>query len=136
MAAVIAGGLVFIFSFVEDVGFTERFFSNPVSIVLIILATVTLPLLWMSMNRKYEWISRILAGTQLLFILGAFYAVYYPVVVMIRDGEDLTLLNSAAPDITLAYLGWALITGSLLIFPALFYLYRIFKSDKSEEVSV
>jgi cytochrome d ubiquinol oxidase subunit II len=90
----------------------------------------------MSMNRKYEWISRILAGTQLLFILLAFYAVYYPVVVLIRDGEDLTLLNSAAPDITLAYLGWALITGSLLIFPALFYLYRIFKSDKSEEVSV
>jgi cytochrome bd ubiquinol oxidase subunit II len=131
--AVILGGMVFISSYIGNVGFTERFFSNPLSIAFIILATVTVPLLWMFLNRKKTWLSRITAGAQLLFILGAFYAVYFPSIIVIGDGEDLSLINTAAPDTTLAYLGWALIVGSLLIFPSLFYLYKVFKLQNGRE---
>jgi cytochrome bd ubiquinol oxidase subunit II len=133
LAAVIAGALVFAASFIEDARFTESFFSNPVSIALIVLATAAVPLLWMFLNKKKTWFSRITVGAQLLFILGAFYAVYFPVVVVIGDGENLTLMNTAAPEITHAYLGWALIVGSLLIFPALIYLYRVFKAGNGYE---
>jgi cytochrome bd ubiquinol oxidase subunit II len=132
-AAMIMGGLVFISSYIEEVGFTERFFTNPISLILIISATAAVPLLWMFLNKKKTWLSRLTAGAQLLFILGAFYAVYFPSIVVIGDGEDLSLLNAAAPDSTLAYLGWALIIGSFLIFPALFYLYRIFKANNAKE---
>jgi cytochrome d ubiquinol oxidase subunit II len=130
LVTVFSGMMVFIFSFVEDVGFTEAFFSNIISITFIILATISIPVLWKVINKKLIWGSRILAGAELFLIIGAFYAVYFPVVVIIKNGEDLTLFNSAAPDITLAYLGWALLIGSVFIFPALFYLIKIFKLEK------
>ncbi len=126
-AMVISGGLVFIASYIENVDLVTHFFSHPVSITLIVLATISLPLLWMTLGKGLIWFSRIIAGAQLLFILGGFYAIYFPTIVKIKDGTNLTLFNSAAPDITLNYLGWALIIGSLIIFPSLFYLMNIFK---------
>lgn len=124
---VAAGALVFATTFIEDVDLARRFFTHPVSIALIIIATLTLPLLWKNLNRGSTWTSRILAGAQLLFILGGFYAIFFPTVVTLKNSASLTLYNSAAPEITLSYLAWALIIGSFIIFPSLYYLFRIFK---------
>ncbi len=128
---IILGIFVFAASYIENVGFAERFLSDPVSIIFLLLATIVVPFLWISIDKKRKWISRISAGLQLVFIIGAFYKVYFPVVVVIGDGDDLSLFSSAAPEITLKYLGWALIAGSFLIFPALFFLYRVFKSSET-----
>lgn len=122
-----SGGLVFISSIIDNNGFAKAFFTHPVSIVLIIAATVSLPLLWKLLEDGKEWLARITAGAQLFFIMGAFYYIYFPVIVNMKDSADLTLFNSAAPDITLKYLGVALLLGSLIIFPSLYYLIRIFK---------
>jgi cytochrome d ubiquinol oxidase subunit II len=130
IASVITGGMVFASSLIEQNGFAERFITNPVSLLLIILASILLPVLWKILNDGLKWPSRILAGTQMLLILGAFYAVYFPVIVRIRDGNDLTLFNSHAPAVTQNYLGWALIIGSVIIFPALFYLYKVFQLER------
>ncbi len=127
---VISGGLVFLSSAVESIGFTWRFFSYPISLVFIIIATVTLPVLWKVLEKGKKWASRILVGAQLFFIICAFYVVYFPTLVRIKDAADLTFYNSAAPASTLYYLGWALIIGSLIIFPTLFYLFRVFKLSK------
>jgi cytochrome bd ubiquinol oxidase subunit II len=127
IAMVASGGIVFASSYIESVDLVNQFFSHPISIALIILATITLPVLWITLGKGLIWQSRIIAGAQLLFILGGFYAIYFPTIVIIKDGPNLTLFNSAAPDITLNYLGWALIIGSLIIFPSLFYLLKIFK---------
>lgn len=132
-AMVISGGLVFIASYLENVDLATQFFSHPVSVTLIILATVGLPILWITLGKGLIWFSRIIAGAQLLFILGGFYAIYFPTIVKIKDGTNLTLFNSAAPEITLNYLGWALIIGSFIIFPSLFYLLKIFKFKNEEE---
>lgn len=122
-----AGGLVFVSSLAEDVGFTERFISNPVSLILIAAATLTLPLLWKTIKSAKVWPSRIITGAQLLFIVSAFYAVYFPQIVIYKDGTNLSLFNAAAPDVTLQFLGWALLIGSAIIFPSLYYLLRVFK---------
>lgn len=127
---VIAGALVFTSSYYENTPLFFRFFNNPLSIVLIVLATGLLPLLWKVLEKGHVWFSRLLAGAQLLFILAAFYAVYFPNLVIVNDSESLSFYNSAAPDITLTYLGIALIIGSLLIFPSLFYLFKIFAVRK------
>ncbi|MFO7446855.1 MAG: cytochrome d ubiquinol oxidase subunit II [Ignavibacteriaceae bacterium] len=132
IATIISGGLVFITSYTEGIGFTEDFFAHPVSILLIILATASLPVLWNTISKGSKWKSRFIAGAQLLFILGAFYAVYFPTIVKLKDSENLTLYNSSAPEITLAYLGWALIIGSFIIFPSLYYLLKVFKIEKQE----
>lgn len=127
VAMVAAGGIVFISSFIENVDLAERFFTHPVSILMILVATGTLPLLWKTLSADSIWKSRILAGAQLLFILAGFYAIFFPTVVIVHNADNLTLYNSAAPETSMSYLGWALILGSFIIFPALFYLYKIFK---------
>ena len=132
LLTVISGGLVFFSSaFITDNGFAKSFFSHPFSVGLIVIATIILPFLWKVLEKGFTWRSRILAGAELLLILSAFYAVYFPTIVIINDADNLTLLNSAATGLTLTYLGWALILGSLFIFPALFYLIKVFKLGKS-----
>lgn len=127
IVTVLSGGLVFISSIIDKNGFASEFFAHPVSIILILLATISLPLLWRMLEKGQEWPARIITGAQLLFIIGAFYFVYFPIVVNMKDQQDLTLFNSAAPEVTLKYLAYALLGGSLIIFPSLYYLIRIFK---------
>lgn len=127
---VVSGGMVFIFSYVEGVDFTERFLSHPVSIIIIVFASLTLPVLWKIIERGLIWPSRILTGVQLFFILAAFYLSYFPEVILLKSGDHITLFNAAAPDAALTQLGWALIVGSFLIFPTLFYLFKVFKIGK------
>jgi cytochrome d ubiquinol oxidase subunit II len=45
--------------------------------------------------------------------------------------DPLTIYAAAAPEAILCYLLYALIAGSALIFPALFYLLKIFKLSKT-----
>lgn len=130
LVMVISGGLVFIFSYLEGVDFAERFFHHPESIIIILLATAALPVLWNILGKGLIWPSRILAGAQLFFILAAFYAIYFPEVIVLKSGNNITLFNAAAPDATLTQLGWALIVGSFLIFPTLFYLFKVFKLER------
>ncbi len=127
---VASGALVFASSVVDGVHFFEAFFGNRLSISLMVLATVCLPVLWKVLEKGLKWPARILVGAQLLFILGAFYSVYFPTLVRLKDGSELTFYNSSAPQVTLDYLGWALIFGSLIIFPALIYLFKIFKAGE------
>lgn len=127
IATVVTGSLVFISSIIDRNNFASSFFAHPFSIALILLATLSLPLLWRMLEKGKIWPSRIIAGAQLLFIIGAFYFIYFPVLVNMKDVPDLTLFNSAAPEVTLKYLAYALLGGSLIIFPSLYYLLRIFK---------
>ena len=130
LVMVVSGAMVFIFSYVEGADFAERFISHPISIIIIILATLALPLLWNIIGKGLIWPSRILTGVQLFFVLAAFYLIYFPDVVIMKDGRNISLFNAAAPDVTLTQLGWALIVGSFLIFPTLFYLFKVFKVGK------
>ena len=130
LVMVVSGAMVFIFSYVEGADFAERFISHPISIIIIILATLALPVLWNIIGKGLIWPSRILTGVQLFFVLAAFYLIYFPDVVIMKDGRNISLFNAAAPDVTLTQLGWALIVGSFLIFPTLFYLFKVFKVGK------
>jgi len=131
---VASGGLVFLSSYLEQNDFTQNFLSNFYSLSLIALATTTLPYLWSVLKKGKVWESRIIAGAQLLFIIAAFYAVYFPKVVLLGDGDALTLLNAAAPDKTVSALAWALLFVSAIIFPSLFYLFKVFKMSKTISV--
>ena len=129
LVMVISGGMVFVFSFIEGVDFADRFFDHPLSIIIILLATSALPVLWNILGKGLIWPSRILAGAQLFFVLTAFYLIYFPEIIILKNGNNVTLFNAAAPDATLTQLGWALILGSFLIFPTLFYLFKVFKLE-------
>ncbi len=127
---VLSGSLVFVSSLIDHVHFAERFFNSDISIIFMVLATATLPFTWKIIGLSSKWFSRITVGAQLFFILGAFYVVYFPSLVLLKNGNAFTFFNSSAPYETLKYLAFALIFGSVIIFPSLFYLFNVFKAEK------
>ena len=124
--AIFAGALVFISGQIDGVPLLQLFLANPVSLAAILLATAALWPLWVTLKRGSSWIPRFLAGTQVFFILTGWFSLQYPAILVGRAGA-LTIYNSAAPELTLRYLLYALVVGFILIFPSLLYLMGIFK---------
>ncbi len=90
----------------------------------IILGTIvfTFAAVWFLCTRQYWW-ARTCAILQVILTLWAWGIAQFPYLVP----PHLTIYNSASPDITLQFLVVALFIGALLLFPALYYLFRIFK---------
>jgi cytochrome d ubiquinol oxidase subunit II len=130
---VIAGSLVFLAAYLNNFNLIDLLLSHLFSAVCLVLATVSLPLLWIALRKRQVILPRILAGFQVLMILTAWLWLQYPAIVNIANGPDLTLHNSVAPEATIRVLGWALMVGSMLILPALYYLLRSFKFSPEGE---
>jgi cytochrome d ubiquinol oxidase subunit II len=128
---VVAGGLVFLAAFVQNRAIFDRFFGAWEVLDALILATLALPVFWWAVNHSRYALTRLVAGFQILVVLLAWLGVQYPVLVNLRDGEPLTVYNTAAPDVTLNVLGVVLIIGVLVIFPLLGYLLYTFKRQET-----
>ena len=72
-----------------------------------------------------------LAAFQVTMILIAVGYRHFPDIIMVKNGHNLSLLTDHAPTTTINDLGWGLLIGSLLILPALGYLFYSFQR-KSE----
>ncbi len=125
------GGLVFLAAEHENVHLAFWLFGNPVSFTAIIAASLSLVLLWYLLRRKRTRIIRMLAAFQVTMILIAVGYRHFPDIIMVKNGHNLSLLTDHAPATTINDLGWGLLIGSLLILPALGYLFYSFQR-KSE----
>ena len=72
-----------------------------------------------------------LAAFQVAMILIALTYAHFPTIIILKDGTTVSLLESIAPVKTMTALGSALLIGSILILPALFYLYYSFQKEES-----
>lgn len=131
--AVVFGGIVFIAADWEKVRLAYFIFGNPVSLIAVITATISLVISWILINRGKKKIVRIFAAYQVTMILLAVGYMHFPFIVMIKDGHNLSLLDLHAPSKTIDDLGWGLFIGSFIILPSLYYLYYSFQK-KSEIV--
>jgi len=129
IATVVSGALVFVFAELNGLPLVRMFLDNPGALTAVILATLSLPLLWWSLVQSQIVLPRILAGFQTMMILGAWFWDQYPAVLRYSTGDYLSLFNSAAPEATMQQLSLALLIGSLLILPALFFLMKTFKGN-------
>ena len=129
IATVLSGGLVFLAAEWSGLPLARLFWESTPAMVGAVLATVSLPLLWWSLLKRYIIFPRLLAGFQTLMILGAWFWVQYPVLLRYSNGDYLGIFNTAAPEATMRQLGYALIFGSLLILPALVFLLKTFKAE-------
>ena len=77
-----------------------------------------------SLLRRSYAAARVCAALQVMFILLGWAWSQYPYLVV----PDLTVSEAAAPAPVLQLLLWTLAIGALLLFPSLYYLYRIFKA--------
>lgn len=135
IAAVIAGGLVFISSIFEKIPLFDWVFGNPVGIIAFSLATISVFILWRIWDTDKTNLMRILAGFQVTMILLITTWRHYPNIILLKGGGHLSLLEEQGNDKTIAALGWALLLGSLFILPALFYLIYSFQKPKEKALN-
>lgn len=135
VAAIFGGLAVFALAYTEGVPLTTQFFTHPLAVGCFILATVLIFPIWRGLGRANKWRSRILLAVQISAVLLGWIGLRYPVLISYRDGSHLDLLETAAGPETLLYLQYALIVGSLVIFPMLFYLFRVFKQPSRADTA-
>jgi len=86
-------------------------------------AIAALSSLWL---RRFA-VARVAAIGEVMLILGGWSLSQYPKLIT----PDVTIFNAAAPAITLRLLIYALVAGAVVLFPSLFFLFRIFKGKES-----
>lgn len=133
IAAVICGALVFVAAQADGVPLTDWIFRDVIGLTAVILASLSLIVLWVLIKSTRTLLLRVLAGFQVSLILVAFSYAHFPDFVIIRNGKNLSLLTAQAPEKTMQALGWALLIGSVLILPALFYLYYSFRKKLDDD---
>lgn len=131
VAAVVFGFMVFVASVFEDVPLISWVFKNRIGFGAVILASLSLILLWYLLLKGKTKILRLLAGFQVTMILVAISYAHFPNFIRLKSGDVISLFESIAPIKTVETLGWALVLGSFLILPFLGYLF--YKFQQKEE---
>jgi cytochrome bd ubiquinol oxidase subunit II len=125
--AFVIGALVFLAAAEDGVPLARWVFDGNVGLAAVVAATLSLFILWAVIHAASAFISRALVTFQVSMILLAISYEHFPDLVLLRSGENLSILEHHAPLSTIDALGWALIIGSILILPSLFYLYYSFQ---------
>lgn len=123
----VCGALVFIAAELDDVPLWKWVIDDNVGLSAILLAAISLSVLWYAVKKGRTMIIRALAGFQVTMILLAISYAHFPDFIILQNTTNLSLLLYQAPEKTMEALSWALILGSVFILPALFYLYYSFK---------
>jgi cytochrome d ubiquinol oxidase subunit II len=89
----------------------------------IVFALAAFISLWL---RRFA-LARIAAIAEVALILGGWSVAQYPNLIT----PGITIFNAAAPEITLRLLTYALAAGAIVLFPSLFFLFRVFKGKRT-----
>jgi len=128
--AAISGFGIFISSYASDLIFHKTFFAHKMSVVLILISSLIIPFIFVLMNRKKIWTLRLIAGLQILLIMAGWFFIQWPNLVVFSDGSVLSIFEASGPEITMKILFIALAIGVAIIFPGLYYLFKVFKTEK------
>ena len=104
-------------------GISRTWWALGLHLLTAIFATSAFIALW---TRRYK-VARFCAAAQVTLILLGWAFAQYPYLIE----PDFTISSAAAPAATLELLLAALIAGALVLFPSYYYLFRIFKLDRS-----
>ena len=104
-------------------GLSRRGFTLPLHLGTAASAVLALR----SLARGQVRLARAAAASQVSLIVLGWGVSQYPYLLV----PDLTLAEAAAPRATLVAVLWALAAGALLLFPALYLLFRVFKGERA-----
>ncbi|WP_423149651.1 cytochrome d ubiquinol oxidase subunit II [Rubrolithibacter danxiaensis] len=127
IAAVICGGLVFVAAYIQHIPLWSWIFGNAIGISAVTAASFSLVLLWYLTFLGKTKIIRVLAGFQVTMILLAVTFQHFPDIVLLKNGQHLSLIEHQGHYKTIEALGIALLLGSVFILPALYYLIYSFQ---------
>jgi cytochrome d ubiquinol oxidase subunit II len=134
-ATIFFGFLVFTTAELQGHRLLREFLHSPVSITCLILASLLIPVIRRALTTASMTRLRLLTGLQVTCILTGWFFIQYPVLIRVKEGPDLTVFNTQAPQATLLQLLIALLVGLALIVPAFFYLFGVFKAKKEAAVT-
>ena len=97
-------------------------------ILLVGVATIAIALLYSGRWLHRPWLVRAVVSLVVTCILAGYFGAAYPVAMRFTRGEVLTFANAQAPTATFDALALVLVLSSVVVLPALAYLYKIFKS--------
>jgi cytochrome d ubiquinol oxidase subunit II len=133
LATVVSGVLVFFAAFYEGHSLIPEFFSSPISITSFALVAVSIPVMLRFIKTNNALVLRAGIGLQVALILIGWFAIQYPVLIVVKGGDNLTFYNTQAPAATLKQLLIALIVGLILVIPAFIFLFGVFKIKEGRE---
>jgi len=90
---------------------------------------VAVGVIWALWTRRF-YLARALAAAQVSLILAGWGAAQYPYLIE----PNITIQDAAAPQITLRLLLIAMAAGALVLFPSIYFLFRIFKGPDAFRV--
>ena len=93
----------------------------------LVCAIAALASLWL---RRFV-VARFAAIAEVTLILTGWSLSQYPRLIT----PDITIFNAAAPETTLRLLTYAVVAGAIVLFPSLFFLFRVFKGFSKETKS-
>ena len=126
VAMIGTGCLIMISGLSSGIRFHTSFFSSALSIPVMIVATVGLILSLASLLLRKYWLARFLSSAAIGSVLLGWIWIRFPTVVDTTEGP-ISLLQIASPDATIQMLLIALISGCTIIFPGLYFLFKVFK---------
>lgn len=127
-----AGALVFIAAYAEHIPLAEWIFGHPLGLLAIVSASISLVIMWFTIERDKPVVLRLLAGFQVTMILFAATYTHFPNIILLKHGGELSLLTHQGQAKTIGSLAYALLIGSIFILPALFYLIYVFQKKKPD----
>jgi cytochrome bd ubiquinol oxidase subunit II len=130
----ILGVLIFIIAEIEGHSFAKSFWHSAPSVIMLLIAALLCPFIWHFLNKeKNKTIYlRIGTGIQVTAILLGWFSIQFPVLIEVKNADELTFYNTQAPAATLEQLLIALIVGLLLIIPGFAFLFRVFKIKRAK----
>jgi cytochrome d ubiquinol oxidase subunit II len=129
LLAIVMGALVLGWVWLSGLAWIRAFFTRPLSLGCLVLATLLVPVVAWSFREGRVWTLRLATGAQMSAILLGCFGAHFPVLIRFAHGNTLELRDASAPEHTLWPLLIALGVGLALIGPSLVYLFKVFKSE-------
>ena len=129
----IFGLLVFITAQMENLHLFAGLFNSIISIIAFTVAVLLSPVIFYLFNQTNAVFLRGAIGLQIVLFLLGWFAIHFPVVLYEKNGNNLSLYNAHAPDASLYQLMIALFVGLILVIPAFYFLFKVFKKTNVGE---
>ncbi|MDO9374366.1 MAG: cytochrome d ubiquinol oxidase subunit II [Ferruginibacter sp.] len=124
------GILVFLVAEGQGHHLVKLFFKSSLSIVCLSVVVLLIPLIYYLFNHPNILYLRAAVAVQIAAIMAGWFAIQFPVMINEKNGAHLTFYNTQAPPETFYQLLIALFVGLVLIIPAFYFLFKVFKKTK------
>lgn len=130
LACALSGMIAFFAASYSGLPLVNLFFRDSLSLLCLICAGVILISSYFAVHRFSALMLRVCVVALVLVILVGWWSIQYPFMIGFPAGvaHSLHIYEIASPEPVLRGMVFALVAGTILIFPAIYFLIRVFKS--------